>query len=317
MFHLRPIDPDADFERVAELMRQVWPADTTQKLKEAWHTQQDARVFYTLGCDATGRIAGVGQITCNPSNAPESYRIRVIVDPADRRRGLGGLLYPELERSIVAQGGTKISAFVWDGCEEGLRFAKRQGFIQQGASFISVLDVTGFDQTLFAGVIEGVQSQGVFFATLADFGDTEAARRKCFETNNRTMTPAFEGAGSHAWPSFEVFTQRVCDSSWYRSDGQIVAIDKSSGEWIGLGSIGFETDGVTAFNAYTGVDPRYRGRGIALALKLLGVRCARRHGCTTLRANNATLNAPMLAINTKMGYARQGAMLWHEKSLQK
>jgi GNAT superfamily N-acetyltransferase len=317
MFHLRPVDPDADFERVAELMRLVWPADTSQKLKEAWRTQLDSRIFYTLGCNVAGSIAGVGQVMCNTSNDSESYRIRVVVDPADRRRGLGSLLYAELERFILAQGGTKISTFVWDGCDEGLRFASQHGFTQQGASFISVLDVASFDETLFAGVIERVQSQGVFFATLADFGDTEAVRRKCFETNNRTMTPAFEGAGSHAWTSFEVFTQRVCNSSWYRSDGQIVAIDKSSGEWIGLGSIGFETDGVTAFNAYTGVDPRYRGRGIALALKLLGVRCARRHGCTTLRANNATLNAPMLAINNKMGYARQGAMLWHEKSLPK
>jgi GNAT superfamily N-acetyltransferase len=205
---------------------------------------------------------------------------------------------------------------VWDNCPAGLCFAERQGFSQQGASYISVLDVAGFDEMPFAGAVERVQSQGVFFATLADFGDTEAARRKCFEANNRTMTPAFEGAGSHEWPSFEVFTQRVCASSWYRSDGQIVAIDKTTGEWIGLGSIGFETDGVTAFNAYTGVDPRYRGRGIALALKLLGVRCARRHGCATLRANNATGNAPMLAINNKMGYARQGMILWLEKSLR-
>lgn len=316
MFHLRPIDPDADFSRVAELMRLVWPSDTAQKLEEAWRTQQDARVFYTVGCDAAGGIAGVGQVTCNTNNDPESFRIRVVVNPMCRRRGLGSLLCDELQRIVEVQGGSRITSFAWDHCPEGSQFAVKHGFTQQGGSHISVLDIAGFDESRFEGVIEQVQSQGVLFATLADFGDTEEARRKCFETNNRTMKPAFEGAGSHEWPSFEVFVERVCASSWYRADGQIVAIDKATGEWIGLGSIGFETDGVTAFNAYTGVDPRYRGRDIALALKLLGVRCARRHGCTTLRANNAPPNAPMLAINNKMGYVRHGTMLWYEKSLQ-
>lgn len=315
MFHLRSIDPDMDFERVAELMRLVWPSDTAQKLAEAWRTQHDAHVFYTLGCDDTGRIAGVGQVIYSTTNDPESFRIRVVVDPANRRQGLGSLICEEAQRYILALGGRRISTFVWDHCTEGVRFAERHGYIHNGASYISVLDVAGFDEARFAGVIEHVQAQGITFTTLANFGDTEEARRKCFETNNRTMTPAFDGAGSHTWPSFEVFTQRVCESSWYRADGQIVAIDQATGEWIGLGSIGIETDGVTALNAFTGVDPCYRGRDIALALKLLGVRCARRHGCATLRANNATLNAPMLAINNKMGYARLGAILYYEKAL--
>lgn len=315
MFHLKPINPDADFVRIAELMRLVWPSDTAQKLAEAWRTQQDARVFYTLGCDATDFITGVGQIACSTSNDPESYRIRVVVDPACRRRGLGSLIYDEVQRYVVAHGGSRITAFVWHDCPAGAHFAMRHGFTPQGGSHISVLDVAGFDEAPFAGVIERVQAQGILFATLADFGDTEEARRKCFELNNRSMTPAFDGIGSHQWPSFEVFVQRVCASSWYRSDGQIVAIDKATGEWIGLGAIGIETDGVTAINTYTGVDPRYRGRDIALALKLLAVRCARRHGCTTLRANNAPPNAPILAINDKMGYVRQGTMRWYEKKL--
>jgi GNAT superfamily N-acetyltransferase len=297
-------------------MRLVWPSDTAQKLEAAWHAKDGAAKHYVLGCDATDRIAGFGHATGGTSAEPNAYRIRVIVDPADRRRGLGSQLYAGLQHYILALGGESISAFAWDHCPEGRRFAERQGFAQQGASFISVLDVAGFDESQFAGVIEHVRAQGIFFTTLADFGDTEEARRKCFEINNRSMKPAFEGAGSHAWPSFEVFSRSICQSSWYRSDGQIVAIDTSTGEWIGLGAVGIETDGVTAINTYTGVDPRYRGRGIALALKLLAVRCARRHGCATLRANNASGNAPMLAINHKMGYERLGAILYYEKGLK-
>lgn len=145
MFHLRPIDPAVDFERVAELMRLTWPSDTAHTLEEAWRSQRDARVFYTLGCDVSGRVAGVGQVTCSTTDGPESYRIRVVVDPADRRRGLGSLISEDAQRFIYALGGGRITALVWDNCPEGAGFAERQGFTRQGSSFISVLDIASFD----------------------------------------------------------------------------------------------------------------------------------------------------------------------------
>jgi GNAT superfamily N-acetyltransferase len=59
------------------------------------------------------------------------------------------------------------------------------------------------------------------------------------------------------------------------------------------------------FNMMTGVDRRYRSRGIATALKLLAIRCARRYRAAYLRTNNDSLNAPMLAVNQKLGYISQ------------
>jgi len=50
------------------------------------------------------------------------------------------------------------------------------------------------------------------------------------------------------------------------------------------------------------VDPAWRGRGIALALKLLAIACARRYGVTYISTNNDSENAPMLAINRTLGY---------------
>ena len=53
---------------------------------------------------------------------------------------------------------------------------------------------------------------------------------------------------------------------------------------------------------HTGVFKEYRGRKIALALKLLATRYARLLGATFIRTNNDSQNAPILAINKKMGY---------------
>ncbi len=55
----------------------------------------------------------------------------------------------------------------------------------------------------------------------------------------------------------------------------------------------------------TGVVASYRGRKIALALKLLAIRYAWSHGAKTIRTHNDSLNAPMLAINRKLGYQPQ------------
>ncbi len=60
-----------------------------------------------------------------------------------------------------------------------------------------------------------------------------------------------------------------------------------------------------AHNDMTGVRREYRGRGIALALKLLAIRFARSVGAQEITTSNDSLNAPMLAVNRKLGYQPQ------------
>lgn len=52
----------------------------------------------------------------------------------------------------------------------------------------------------------------------------------------------------------------------------------------------------------TGVEKAYRGRKLALALKLLAIRIAQAHDAATIRTGNDAENGPMLAINRKLGY---------------
>jgi GNAT superfamily N-acetyltransferase len=52
----------------------------------------------------------------------------------------------------------------------------------------------------------------------------------------------------------------------------------------------------------TGVLREYRGRDIALALKLRAIQVARAREMRTMWTNNDSENAPMLAINRKLGY---------------
>jgi len=51
------------------------------------------------------------------------------------------------------------------------------------------------------------------------------------------------------------------------------------------------------YHEYTGVLREYRGRRIALALKMLGLRTAAACNVPYMRTHNDSMNAPMLRIN--------------------
>ena len=67
-------------------------------------------------------------------------------------------------------------------------------------------------------------------------------------------------------------------------------------------------------NMMTGVRREYRGRHIALSLKLLTIAFCRRHNAHSLDTGNDSTNAPMLAINRKLGYQFEPGKYRLEKS---
>lgn len=162
----------------------------------------------------------------------------------------------------------------------------------------SRLPLATLDQQAFAGVVARAEAEGVRFFTLADVGDTDETRRRLYEINAALVhdIPGREGA----YMPFEQFQKTVCSASWYRPDGQIVA---EAGEtWIGMAAVGYYETSNSMYNLFTGVDPTWRSKGIALALKLLAIECARHYGADYISANNDSENAPILAINRRLGY---------------
>jgi GNAT superfamily N-acetyltransferase len=108
--------------------------------------------------------------------------------------------------------------------------------------------------------------------------------------------------------TFENFKSKVLSADWFRADGQILAV--AGDRFVGLSAIGFESDDRTAFNAFTGIDQAYRGRKIAQALRILVAQYAISQGAQVIVTDNDSENAPMLAINNKMGYVRQPGTYW-------
>jgi GNAT superfamily N-acetyltransferase len=57
-------------------------------------------------------------------------------------------------------------------------------------------------------------------------------------------------------------------------------------------------------NAFTGMLRDYRGRGIAQALKVRTIMYAKQSGVSEILTENDSVNAPILAVNKKLGYKR-------------
>jgi len=65
----------------------------------------------------------------------------------------------------------------------------------------------------------------------------------------------------------------------------------------------------------TGVRREYRGRGLALALKLETIAFAQCHGYTEIRTGVESNNPGMLAINARLGFMRGPGLILFEKQL--
>jgi RimJ/RimL family protein N-acetyltransferase len=68
-------------------------------------------------------------------------------------------------------------------------------------------------------------------------------------------------------------------------------------------------------NAFTATMPQFRGRGFALAAKIATMRWAAANGITRVSTANDDTNAPMLAINARLGYEPLGRLLTMRREL--
>jgi RimJ/RimL family protein N-acetyltransferase len=300
MIAIRQAEPAADFPRIAELLSSHEPEPVTAEQLWEWERRMSAdRIRRRLVAVASdGAIVGYGYIDHETWMRPGRFELWALVDPARRGAGIGAALYDHAQQLAVAHGATSFGSEVRDDDPASLRFAERRGFRIDGHTFESILDLTAFDDQRFAGAIEVAEATGIRFFTMADLGDTAEAKRKLYELNRRTALDNPSADGTFA--PFEEFQQFVFGASWYRPDGQILAADGE--RWVGIAAVAYYPERNSAYNAFTGVERDYRGRGLAQALKLLAIRFAQRYGAAHIRTNNDSQNAPMLAINRKLGY---------------
>jgi GNAT superfamily N-acetyltransferase len=297
---LRPLNLATDAPRLAALIATAQPEPVTP---ESLHEQEQ---HFPVGrnrrrCVALDHhrgIVGYVETAHYPWLPTQHFWLWIVVDPAAQRQGIGTQLYQDGLAFAQAQDATRLYSQVRDSCPICLRFAQQCGFTIARHLWESTLDLLHFDTRPFAGVVGAVAATGIRFFTLADVDTTLQVQQRLYDLNQRTGLD--NPSSVAAWPSFEEFCTLLFGAPWYRPDGQIIAADGD--QWVGMASVGYIAEANAMDNMFTGVERAYRGRKIGLALKLLAIGCARKYGATAMRTSNDSENAPMLAINQKLGY---------------
>lgn len=246
-----------------------------------------------------GEVQGLAHLFLFPFDPPGFLHASVLVHPQARGGGVGGALWRAVESAAQEAGAAGLDADVSDTDPLSLAWAERRGLGQHAHRFASQLDLTGFDETPYREATERAEAQGVTFTDLSGADEATLDRYLNFVADRLTETPDLDG--HPRWPLAQVRGVLHLDHDPH-PDWLILAVGPG-GEWLGTTAMVAYRD--MAYNELTATHPQARGRGLALPLKLHAIRRARAAGLTVMRTNNHSRNAPMLAVNRRLGFEAQ------------
>ena len=297
---IRLAEPATDFVQLAALLNKVWREPVTAELLHSWESRPiEGQIRRRMvGVAEDGHIIAYSLVLHEPSAAAGDFFLTAIVDPAQRRQGVGQQMYDEALAFALEQGATLLRGEVNEGDEPGMAFARKHGFAIDKHIYSSVIDLHTFDDSHFAGLIEHITATGIRFFSLADVNNEARWQRQLYEVNVQAALD--DPASTGTFPDYEEFRQRIFESEWFWPPGQFLAADGDKG--VGLAAVRYYSHTNSMYNLITGVLPAYRGRKIAQALKLLTIRLGMAQGADYIRTINDSQNEPMLAVNRKLGY---------------
>jgi GNAT superfamily N-acetyltransferase len=288
---LRELEPDRDADGVVALVRAASP--TAVISSAAWlhrvatippRARQRGWV-----AEEEGRIVGNAYAMLNFfSEDASTALVGVNVSGAHRGRGIGSQLY-----DLVAGHAREIEALsiltTFPESDEAVAFAHGRGFREVRAEVDSALDPRT--------VTERPQS-GLDVRAVADVDPRLVYTVDIEATRDMPATAPIDVVPYDEWED------HVLAHPLFAAEGSFVVIVDGVAAALSLLLVDAESGRATSM--FTGTLRDYRGRGLGLAAKLASIEWAVANGVTQLVTTNDETNAPMLAINRRLGYKPAG-----------
>lgn len=291
---VRTVTSDHDLETLAAIQAAVTPDDPTSLEEMRWSDEAypgGTRLLAEADDVAVG-AATVGRIYVYPPEYPDLWMTLVVIEH-ERRRGVGGALFEAVAGIARATGKDGLQARCRVDRSDGIAFLERRGFTEFERSRMVQLDLDAIERPRVE------PPAGVVLSTLA-------ARPKLIEGVHRVALRSFRdipGGDEMAVGDLAEFRARDVDRPGIVAEGFQVAVDAASDTVVGYASLMLLPGArETAWHDMTAVDPGWRGRGIATTLKLASIAWAMDAGLTALVTGNDEANAPMRAVNVRLGY---------------
>ena len=312
----RDLDPVNDFTPLARLFTVEMQDPTTEEgLREDYDKHKQRILCLRIATSEQGDVQGFNWLTRDRNDEQQAY-CYVVVSRKHRHQGIGSRLYEKVEEVSLASAIRELRASFPDSLPESRAFADKRGFTLISHSIGMRLELEKLDLQPYLDLAVQLEKQGFEFTSMEALENTEADQHKLYLLNDVTASQTMGSEGEHSWSSFEDFQQSVCQSDWYKPAGQMIVIEKATGKWVAMSAITRFEGQDEAYNLFTGVDEAYRGRKLAQAVKAKALLFARDVlGVKVVRTNHIALNAPMIAIDRKLGYVQSPGSFYMRKYL--
>jgi GNAT superfamily N-acetyltransferase len=210
---------------------------------------------------------------------PGTAALWIGVDPALRRRGIGGGLYDVALAHVRALGAERVQTWATDA---GAEFLERRGWRRIRERLVSAVEEPP---------PELEPPPGIGLAPLSAVDP-----RALYELD--TICAGDEPGDTLDFGSFESYCRNELERPLLDLDGSFAAL--AEGQPVAI-SIIFRHETV-AHNGFTCTHPDWRGRGLARFVKTATLRHAFEHGARRVATMNDAENPAMLHVNDGLGY---------------
>ena len=241
--------------------------------------------------------AGGAIVAWAPSGvyADRSGWLWIGVDPAHRRTGIGRALYDRIEARLGSLGTERLRTSAND--DAGRAFLLRRGFVRTNVLRLLTLDLVHAElpePTVDTRPLREVDIDSIRHLYREGHDDVPSASPRAPFTD-------------------ESFRREVAEAELVDRDVSSVIVD--DGEVVAFTLVLANHEDGRAETQMTVVSRTHRGRGLGLAVKAGSLRRARTAGLHTMLTANDLGNAPMLAINGKLGFEASVVVEDFEKTL--
>ncbi len=303
-YPIRPFEP-ADYDSEARIHAELDPTVVySARELEHWESQSFQPPFLLRKLVATdpssGTVVGVASLESAIEHyEPGAYWLNVAVDRRHQGRGIGRALASALSVEAEQLGARRMWAAAQSDDPRGLQFLARQGFVEVRRSWRARLTLA--EAPDLEDRSEELRREGVTFTTLAAEGPEDPGTLQSVYALSSVVSQDEPSLGPYTPPPFELFVELEVRGPSALPDAYFLA--RHGGRYVGMSALRrLEAQSDALQQAFTGTLREFRGRGIATELKRRGLEYARQHGYRWIFVGNDSLNAPMLAINRKLGF---------------
>ncbi len=312
----------SEYERFAEILNSIFPESSlsasARELKSFDDNRDKSKYYlqrYSCFSNDTGEIVALGELRHMPwMFNPRKFQGRILVDPNHQNRGVGHFVYENLMRQLTILRAVEAWAFSREDMPLSQAFLTKRGFEERGRSWESRLNPAAVDMSQFSHYSEKASRAGIEITSLARELELDPdCHKKLYELNQTLMadvpTPEpYTPVSYEQWLSFDMKHPGLLPEAY--------AIAKDRARYVGLSTVRrLDKEPRGLLQELTGVRREYRGKGIAFAMKLKVIEYAQKNGFERIKTEIETNNAPMLAINTKLGFKRQVGWIGFSKTL--